>query len=455
MRARGAISIAAVLTLAAAFPATAMQSGKTGKDPQVGTESSQQTTSSSSQAANSAPQDTSDSRSATQKLDVRFGFGLDYETNAANLSDDSIDVFDSGDFVDDRFVVSSVQDAIWAPTAQLTWSRTPANRRVTRAYVSFVASRHVENGIKDFALIRVSFDQFLTDGRADLEQLARERREWAAAESTEDERRDLSASAVRARRSFMLANSTRIRGRVYHTTDRKLGLTFNRDVGDRRENSVHGNTALVTWEQRLNRGDENRFRLDLTYRRDWSDYAADFDERDSTADRFTVGINYFRQTLPSNAYWQLGAAYERGIRNSNTDVIGTRGPAGVIVEDFSRDDNTFYFVAGRFWYRTYGDRALGRSNSLRFRARYGLSDYASLDPRDTSHFLRNDDRYRIDVDYRHPIRDWAMVRAGVAYEARNARFDAAAGREDRSPFNNFGAALGVIFYFDLWRSAGR
>ncbi len=402
-----------------------------------------------------AAQETQTSPAVTKKLNVRVGVGLDYETNAASLGDESIDTFDSGDFADDRFLINSIEDAIFAPSLQLTWSRTPANRRVTRAYVSFSAARHVNNGIRDFELIRFSFDQYLTDASEDLTQLARERREYSIAESTADERRELSVTAVRARRGFLFTNTTKIRARAYHTTNRYLGQSFNRDFGDRRANTVVGDTALVTWEQRLNRGDENRFRLDLTYRRTWSDYAVDFDERDATRDGYTVGVNYFRHTLPSAAYWQLGAAYERAIRTSNTDLIGTRGPAGVVVENYSRDDNTFYFVAARFWYRMHGTRALGRSNSLRFRARYGLSDYAADDPADRGHYLRTDSRYRFDVDYRHPVRNWAVVRAGAGYETRQARFDAAAGRDDPSPFNNLGVALGVILYLDLWRTPGR
>ncbi len=423
MRAKCAISIVGLM-LAAALPANAAQETQT-SDP------------------------------VSKKLDVRVGIGLDYESNAVSLGDDSIDTFDSGDFADDRFLISSIEDAIFAPTLQLTWSRTPTNRRLTRAYVSFSASRHVKNGIRDYELIRFSIDQYLTDASEDLAQLGRERREYSIAESTEDERRDLSATAVRARRSFLFTNTTKIRARAYHTTNRYLGQSFIRDFGDRRARTVVGDTALVTWEQRLNRGDENRFRLDLTYRRTWSDYSADFDERDATRDGFTVGLNYFRHTLPSAAYWQLGAAYERAIRTSNTDLIGTRGPAGVIVEDYSRDENTFYFVAARFWYRMHGNRALRRSNSLRFRTRYALSDYASDDPADTGHYLRTDDRYRFDLDYRHPVRNWVIIRAGVGYEKRQARFDAAAGRDDPSSFDNFGVALGVVFYLDLWRTTGR
>ena len=323
-----------------------------------------------------------------KRFDFRFSLDAIYDENLLNLRDDAIAEFESGDYEPDRFLITSVEDGILVPEAELKYSVTPESGRSSRFGVVGRAYRPQDNEISEFDQYAVYYLQDLSDVRADVADV-------------ELERDALRPRIFKTRRKFMLANRSRIKLAYVHTDGRYAGQLTDDDFGVRRSARYDLDSYRIGWDQRLNRGDKNRLRLKLAYLFDEKDYNQAFDERDSEADRFRLGLDLFH--LQQAYYWHIEGMYEFIDSESNTALIGTVGPGGTIQDDLTNQRSRFRIRLAFNWYSERNGSVLSKTNRLRFGVAYSEKEYTTDNLNDLTHFRRDDEIVQYSVEYVHPV----------------------------------------------------
>ena len=380
-----------------------------------------------------ASQDQDEESPLEKRFDLRLSLGVEYDDNILHLRDDTVAEFESGMFDPDRFLIDSVDDLIYSPRLDLTYSLTPETRRKTRFGLTAVAYRYSDNSIKDYERFQLRFEREFSDTRPDLRQLEL---------STED----LKSTRFRVRRAFLRANRSRLRLRYNFSPERYVGQLVDDDAGGRASARVESEGWQALYLQRLDRGEESRWSLLLGLRHDEYDYNAEFDERDSDRERFQIGLNRF--ALAEDAYWLTGLTFELVERRSNTALIGTQGPGGVIQDDLSYDGEALVLRVGRYWYRMKDGRSLYKSNGFVFELELGNKDYITDNDQDLSHFLREDDYWAAVLAYFHPLsNDWVLhLWAEYATQETNLEPTPGFDRLEPSDFENVVFGLRVSYY---------
>ncbi len=383
--------------------------------------------------------ETEDDRGPREKrVDFRVSLTTEQDDNILHLRADTVDEFEAGGFPPDRFLINSVDDVIFNPSFDLAFTLTPQTRKRSRVRLSTDVYQYMDNSIKDYEQYRLTFEQDVSDARVDLREL-------------ELAKEELSSTRFRTRRSFRLANRSRLRLSYLHGPDRYQSQLTDDDGGGRKSAFFVTDAWDARYYQRLNRGEANRWRLLLRAGRDEIDYNAEFDERDSERDHYAVGLDYF--SLWSDSYWQLGLTYGFAERRSNTALIGRLGPAGTIEDDLSYDADVITLSAGRFWYREKGLRALYKGNSFQVAARYGQKDYITRNQNDLTHFGRNDDYVAVRAAYTHALSNSATARLLVEYAEQQTNLDPLDGFDRLEPSDFDNLVIGFqLSYYAGWKS---
>jgi hypothetical protein len=325
-----------------------------------------------------------------KRVKLRLSLETLYDENLINLRDDAIDEFESGDFEADRYKIESVDDVILIPGIWLEYIVTPESGRSSRFGAFGSWSRPVENSISDNQRYGFFVRQDLSDIRADLAEI-------------ELEREALHPRLFKTRRSFLLSNRSDLLLMYYLTDSRYAGQLSDDDFAVRREARYDYDTYRIEWRQRLSKGESNRPRLLLGYRYIERDYNHFFDERDSTADVYQLGLDLFH--LHQSFYSQLEWLYEFQDLESNTALIGTVGPGGTIQDDLTHERDRFRLRLAFLWFAEREGEVLRRSNRLRFGVTYAKKDYATENSLDLTHFRREDEVYQFSAEYRHAVSD--------------------------------------------------
>ncbi len=376
-----------------------------------------------------------------KRVDFRLSLTTELDDNILHLRDDALDELESGDFAPDRFLIDSADDLLVIPSFDLAYSLTPETRKRSRIRLAADVFQYMDNSIKDYEQYRLTFEQDLSDARVDLREL-------------ELLKEDLTSTRFRTRRSFRLANRSRLRLSYLYGPDRYQGQLTDDDGGGRRPAIFSREGWDARYYQRLNRGEEYRWRLLLRVGRDDLDYNAEFDERDSERDRVALGLDLF--TLRPDAYWQWGLTWELAERRSNTALIGRQGPAGTIEDDLSYDADVVTLLAGRTWYRARGLRALYKGDSLVLVARFGEKDYITRNRNDRTHFGRDDEFLALRLAYTRALSNDATVGVRVEYAEQETNLDPAAGFDRLEPSDFDNLVLGArLSYYTGWKSQTR
>lgn len=363
---------------------------------------------------------------------VRFKLGVEaeYDDNILNLREDALAEFESGDFDPDRYLIESVDDTVWEPEMTLSFGSTPENRKTSGFGVAVKAVRPADNDILEYERYQLFFDQDLTDTRPEIDHL-------------ELEAEELDPRAFQNRRKFLLANRSRLKV-AYHLTDNRYsGQLRDDDVGDRKS-AFHDSEAWeVRYLQRLNRAQQNRLQLLLRYVLEDRDYNQAFDERDSEAERYAIGLNLYH--LLRRSYWLLEGYYEFTDLESNTALIGVEGPGGTIQDDLSSERDLIGLRWSLNWYRARGEVPLRKANRARFGAVWAVKDYTTANQLDLTHFGREDDAVRYTFDYTHALRDNLTLVVVLRYsEQETNRF--IEDRLETTTFDEFRFLVGFNFY---------
>jgi hypothetical protein len=326
------------------------------------------------------------------KKRVQFRFSLEtlYDENLINLRDDAIDEFESGDYEPDRYRIESVDDVLLVPGIWLEYSVTPETGRSSGVGAFGSWSRPLDNAISNYERYGVFFSQDITDIQADLAEI-------------NIDKESLQPKPFKTRRSFLLSNRSDLQLMYYHTDSRYSGQLSDDDFGVRREARYDYDTYSLDWRQRLSRGDVTRPRLLLGYRYIERDYNQFFNERDSTADVYRLGLDLFR--LHQSFYSQIEGLYEFQDLESNTALIGTVGPGGTVEDDLTHTRDRYRLRLAFYWYAERDGAVLRKSNRLRFGLTYAAKDYTTDNVLDLTHFKRKDDIYQFTAEYRHALLD--------------------------------------------------
>lgn len=381
----------------------------------------------------SEPEQQEPESEAEKRLDLRLSLAVEGDDNILHLRGDAIAEFESGVFDPDKFLIDSVEDTIFSPRLDLTFSLTPETRRKTRIGLSAASYRFGNNPIKDYERYQLRFEREFSDTRPDMRQL----------ELTTE---DLKSTRFRVRRAFLNSNRSRLLLRYSFGPERYLGQLVDDDGGGRRSARLEAETWDVQYLQRLDRGDESRWNLMLRLARDEYDYNVEFDERDSETDRYEIGLNRFH--LAVDAYWLLGLSFEFAERRSNTALIGREGPAGAIQDDLSYDGEALMLRVGRYWYRAKNGRALYKSSGIAFEVEVSNRDYITGNSQDLSHFLRGDDYWTAVLAYSHPLSNNWVLDFWAEYEQQETNLDPVAGFDRLEPSDFERVVFGVrISYY--------
>lgn len=362
---------------------------------------------------------------SSKHFDVRLSMGAERNNRLVTVTDD---------FVEEIGPTTSQQNSDLALLdTELEFSLRRASRRHTLIRVRGTAYRYTEASDRDFESFRLSLVQELNDTGDDLSEVRALRD-------------DLTAKQYKIRRSFSVINRSRLIALYLTTPGRTLRDAIEIDDGLFDELSLDRHTVQVRYIQRLNRGERNRFSMDLALAHDMLDYSTGFDERDSNRERVAVGGNYFRRE--SWGFWGLEAGLQFSDLRSNTGMIGQPGRDGPIVADLSYDSVSIP-VGVRFdWYSGSRNRPMSRRNRARLLFSYGEKTYDSAIPDDADRFAREDRFWILGAQYVHPIRNDLVVDFWGEYRVDRTTFDPllAPGIDVVQPPNNVVVGIALSFY---------
>lgn len=325
-----------------------------------------------------------------QRLKLKLTLEAVYDDNIGNLRGEARDEFLSGDFDADRFLLDSVDDTVFEPELVLTYSSSPASGKTNAFGGGFSLVRPSSNDVLHYERYFVFFSKDLTDVRPEIRDL-------------ELEAEELRPAAFQLRRKFLTVNRSQFKLGYYRIDDRYAGQL--RDVQSGGRSSAHYNADVyeLRHRQRLNRGEQNRAQLVLRYLREERDYTAEFNERDSTADRFLIGLNLAH--LQKKSFLLLEGYYEFMEVSSDTSLTGSSGLAGTRQTDLASDRDLVGLRLGVNWYRSIGGIPMRRANRARFGVVWAARDFTTDNVLDRSHFGREDEGLYYTFDFTFAVED--------------------------------------------------